>query len=153
MDVFENRVRQYLAHVVSRAEYQGFDVRPLSRVKFISLSPTQSCTKFEFIVDENMSNLDGNLHGGAATTIFDNLTSTALFTLDGISSWDALGVTRSLTVTFLRPLPLGASVELSCEVVAKGKKMALLKGTMRTVQGKLCAVCVHDKFMPDLAKL
>jgi acyl-coenzyme A thioesterase 13 len=149
----DDRIRAYLSHVTCRPNYKGFDAEPLAQIDYVSASLSKASTTFKFTVDSSMSNMDGNLHGGAATTIFDNLTSTALFALDRPGAGDYLGVSRSLLVTFLRPLPVGTEVELVCKVVAAGKRLAQLRGAMKTIEGKVCATCIHEKVILNTIKL
>lgn len=63
-------------------------------------------------------------------------------------------MSRTLTVTFLRPLLLGEEVRIESEAVHAGKRMASLRGVMRRVSdGEVCLVCVHDKVDPWVGKL
>jgi acyl-coenzyme A thioesterase 13 len=100
-------------------------------------TPSLSCQLF--------CNRNGTLHGGPACTLFETLTTSALLRIAKAGHWDALGVSRTLTFTFLRPIPRGIQVSVDCEVVAAGKNMANLRGTMRTADGKVCITCIHDK--------
>ncbi|OQV08087.1 hypothetical protein CLAIMM_12409 [Cladophialophora immunda] len=140
-----DRVRSYLATVTSDNNYDGYDTPVLRQVTFVGADVEQKATTFKFVVEDFMSNLDGNLHGGAASTIFDNLTSTALFTIGKPGFWDNLGVSRSLSVVFHRPLPLGTSVVLRCRVVSAGRRLTHLEAVMETANGKVCASCIHEK--------
>lgn len=92
-----------------------------------------------------LCNRDGTLHGGPACTLFETLTTSALLTIAKAGYWDTLGVSRTLTFNFLRPIPRSIQVSVDCEVVAAGKNMANLRGTMRTADGKVCITCIHDK--------
>ncbi|KAH8762377.1 thioesterase superfamily protein [Hyaloscypha finlandica] len=141
----EERIKAYYHSVTSDPKYCGFDVRPLSLLSLASISPTTPTVTWTFTVTSSLCNKDGNLHGGASSTIFDNLTSTALFTIGKPGFWDNLGVTRFLAVSYFRPIPQGTQVVLECEVVAAGKRMAQVRGTMRNDEGKVCASCLHEK--------
>lgn len=46
-------------------------------------------------------------------------------------------------------------VIVECEVVAAGKNTALVRGDIKTLDGKTCVSCVHDKavFKSTAAKL
>ncbi|CZT21200.1 uncharacterized protein RCC_07062 [Ramularia collo-cygni] len=130
------------------------DVRLLSQfltedVKLVSykqLSPTTSSAVFAFRVERFYCNFSGNLHGGAAATFYDVLTSILLQAIDAPGSWGNAGVSRSLSVTYLRPAPEGIMVECDVEVVHSGKSLAFLRGSMkRQDDGKLISTCEHDK--------
>jgi acyl-coenzyme A thioesterase 13 len=140
-----DRIKAYYASVTMDPSYQGFDVAPLSLVTLLSISPATSTVTYAFTVPSSLCNKDTNLHGGATSTIFDNLSSTALFTISKPGFWDNLGVTRFLAVSFFRPLKQGEIVELVCEVVSAGRRIAQVRGTMRNGEGKVCASCLHEK--------
>lgn len=140
-----DRIKSYFASVTADSQYHGFDVQPLSFCSLSSVSSTTSTVTWNFTVPSSLCNKDGNLHGGAASTIFDNLSSTALFTIGRPGFWDNLGVTRFLAVSYFRPIPEGTQVVLECEVVSAGRRMAQVRGTMRNKEGKVCASCLHEK--------
>lgn len=48
-------------------------------------------------------------------------------------------------MSFFRPLKQGEIVELVCEVVSAGRRIAQVRGTMRNGEGKVCASCLHEK--------
>ena len=54
-------------------------------------------------------------------------------------------VTRTLTVTCMRPVMAGAKVRLEAELVSIGKTMGNVKGVIKTMDGKICFACTHDK--------
>lgn len=89
-------------------------------------------------------NKSKNLHGGCACTVLDNLTSTALLTLAKPGFLDAGHVSRTITMSYLRPVPLGSKVEIICEAVQAGRNTANLRGEIR-LNGKTCVTCTHDK--------
>jgi len=60
--------------------------------------------------------------------------------------WLFAGVTRTLNVTYLRPVPQGEEILIECEVVHAGKRLCTLKGTMRRKRdGAVLALCEHGK--------
>ena len=151
--VVSDRIRTYMNVMTCDPKYSGFDTQLLRRAQYIGCDLEQRMTYFKFTVEEFMSNIDGNLHGGAATTIFDNLSSTSLFTLPDLGSWDNLGVSRSLHVTFHKPLGRGAVVDLKCRVVTVGRRLAHMEATMTASNGQLCASCIHEKVSVPPLKL
>lgn len=149
----DERIRAYLVTVVADPKYNGFDTEPLRHTDFIEANIENKTTRFRFRVLDVMCNKDRNLHGGAASTIFDNLSSTALFTVGRPGFWDNLGVSRSLSVVFHRPLPLNTTVELICRVVSAGRRLTHLEAVMETEDGKICASCIHEKVRVETPRL
>ena len=92
------------------------------------------------------------MHGGAIATMLDNLTACTLFTIAKEGFWANTGVTRNLSLTYLRPILMGAKVVVECEVVQAGKTLALIKGTVKRVEdGAICVLCEHSRVRTDHA--
>jgi len=92
----------------------------------------------------------GNLHGGCTATIFDFCTTTALAPIVRPGYWQYAGVSRGLSVTYVRPVPEGEKVLVESEVVSAGKRMCVLKGVMkRESNGEVLAICEHGKVSID----
>nr|POE85487.1 isoform 2 of acyl-coenzyme a thioesterase 13 [Quercus suber] len=109
-------------------------------------SPKTAKAVFAFKVDRSLCNASGNLHGGAQATIFDVCTSLAAQAIGRTGFWLNAGVSRVLTVNYLRPAPEGEDLLLECEVVQLGKTLALLKGTLRREHdGAIVSTCDHNK--------
>jgi acyl-coenzyme A thioesterase 13 len=105
---------------------------------------------FEFMVDEAYCNRLGNQHGGCTATLFDICTTVALAPIARPGFWAYAGVTRTLSLTYLRPMALGEEIVLECEVVHAGKRMCLIKGVMkRKKDGAITATCEHGKASID----
>lgn len=142
------RVQAYFesVNVNGSGNYNGFETAPLQQVTFLSHSETSEQMIYRVTIPPSLCNKDGNLHGGAATTILDNLSSTALFAVAKPGFWENMGVSRSLYVVFHRPVPAGSVVNVICSVTAAGRQMASLRAEMRDdVDGRLCVSCVHEK--------
>ena len=127
--------------------------RTMSECTFISCSPTTNTLILELTIAPFLGNMGSNLHGGAASTILDNATSTALhvFARPEVGNFGA--VSRTLTVTYLRPVPVGTRVRVESEVVTHGKTMANIRGAIITLDGKVCVTCTHDKVIIPVQKL
>ncbi len=149
----EERVRALLLYLVDDPQNMDCSTIGPGGVELLSANQDTQSVHYTFTVVPKLCNTSGFLHGGAASTLLDTLTTTALFTVAKPGFWDMLGVSRTLTVTFLRPLLLGTKVYVDCEVVAVGKSMANLKGTMKTADGKVCITCIHDKATGAIPKL
>ena len=117
------------------------------RLKKIEVfSPTSAKATFTFKVERFYSNGSGNLHGGAQSTIYDLCTSLTLMAIGKRDFWINGGVSRVLTVTYLRPAPEGTELELEAEVVAAGKSLAMLRGVLRRANdGAPISTCEHNK--------
>ena len=84
--------------------------------------PRPACS-FGFTVTTALCNKLSNLHGGAAATIFDLVTSLALVPVAKVGWWRYLGVSRSLNVTYLRPAPCGTEMLVEATVLAIGRRL------------------------------
>lgn len=141
----EERIRSLHRELCQNSDYEGFDSICLRQAKFISCDVPTQTTKWEFTVTPILCNKGGNLHGGAAATLLDSLTSTALLTIAKPGFLDAGHVSRNLNTTYLRPLPSGTKCTVECNVVAAGKNTAMVKGVIKTLDGKIAVFCAHDK--------
>jgi acyl-coenzyme A thioesterase PaaI-like protein len=111
----------------------------MENVKLIDASPTGT-VDFEFHIDEQYTNINGVMHGGAAGVIFDMCTTTALGPLAKPGFWEYEpfpllsfsfllpylpksqltkiplsflgGVTRTLNISYLRAIPMGSLFHL-----------------------------------------
>ena len=78
--------------------------------------------------------------------MYDLCTSLALMSIGTRDWWINGGVSRVLTVNYLRPAPEGTEMELEAEVVAAGKTLALLRGVLkRASDGAIVSTCEHNK--------
>lgn len=63
--------------------------------------------------------------------------------------WLNAGVSRNLSVTYLRPAPEGTRCLVTCEVLHVGRKMASVRGTLRKEgedgESSVLCICMHDK--------
>lgn len=142
------RIAAYFRSVTISHEYHGFETFPLQQVEFVSYSEELHQTVYRLTVPVALCNKDANLHGGAASTLLDNLSSTALFTVSKSGFWDNLGISRSLYVIFHRPIPAGSKIRVVCSVVAAGRKMGTVKAEIvmeGDAEGLLCTSCIHEK--------
>lgn len=130
-------------HFVNDPDFTGFDSFAL-RDGSILLEAETNKTVWEMKIGPHLCNRTGNLHGGAAATIMDLLTSTVLATIAKPGFLDGGHVSRTITMTFLRPVPNGAIARIECEVQSAGKKTANIHGKLY-VNGKLSIICMHDK--------
>lgn len=140
----KERVASLASEIIADSDFFGFDTYALrsSSVKLLDAQP--NTTKWEMSIPSHLCNKSGNLHGGAAATLLDNMTSTALLTIAKPGFLDAGHVSRTITMSYLRPVPMGSRITIECEVQAAGKNTANIVGKI-FLNGKLCVTCVHDK--------
>ncbi len=146
----EERTRAAIAMQIQSEDWAS---RTMSECTFISCSPTANTIILELTIQPFLGNMGSNLHGGAASTILDNATSTALHVLAKHDAGNFGAVSRTLTITYLRPVPVGTRVRVESEVVTHGKTMANIRGAIRTLDGKVCVTCTHDKVIIPAQKL
>ncbi|KAF2265430.1 Thioesterase/thiol ester dehydrase-isomerase [Lojkania enalia] len=132
--------------------YEGHDKDLSTHLTLLSAtrSPTpsnpHSCTTlFSLVVPKSLCNMAGALHGGAVALIFDICTSTAITACSNDDSWSRGHVSRTLNCTYLRPAVEGQKVFVESQVVHLGKRLAQVRGEMRTEDGKVCYLCEHGK--------
>lgn len=145
----EERVKAIWDDLATDPDYHGFDTNPMRSVKMVSASIDEKTglgrTEFEITVPPSLCNKTGILHGGAACTLLDSLTSTPLQVMARPGFLDSGHVSRTITMSYLRPVPSGTTVKVECQAQAVGKGTANIVGTMKTLDGKICVTCTHDK--------
>lgn len=105
---------------------------------------------FSYEVPRNNTNRMGNMHGGCAATLFDFATTMPLCLINRPGFWFYLGVSRTLSVTYLRPIPVGDKIFIECEIMSVGKTLCTVRGIMRRQSdGVALATCEHGKFNTD----
>ncbi|KYK59290.1 thioesterase family protein [Drechmeria coniospora] len=151
----EGKIREWLE--LTRSEdghYKAGDwmatLVPFLDVDSASAAFPHPSVTFTYTVQPDHCNRLGNLHGGAAATLFDFCTTMPLAIINRPGFWQYLGVSRSLNVTYLRPVPAGEEVLIECQIVQVGKKLASLRGVMmRKRDGLLLCMCDHGKVNVD----
>ncbi|KAL1627535.1 hypothetical protein SLS56_006359 [Neofusicoccum ribis] len=123
-----------------------FDSVVMEKLKLVDAGP-EGFSKYELTIGNEFSNLNDVMHGGAAGVIFDMATTSALNPLSRPNFWFFMGgVTRTLNISYLRAVPIGTTVLLTSRVVQAGKTMAMIKGEMTSLDGKLVyATAEHHK--------
>ncbi|KAK5060169.1 hypothetical protein LTR84_010053 [Exophiala bonariae] len=149
----KERIKAYLASITADTAYDGFDKRLLQQVELLEVDLELGQTVYVFSVQDFMSNKDGNLHGGAVATLMDNLSSTALVTVQKPGFWDSFGISRSLAIIYHRTMPENAVLLIRCSVLAAGRQMATVKAVIEGQNGTIHASCVHEKFAAPTPKL
>jgi len=78
-------------------------------------------------------------------------TTSALCPVAQPGYWEFMGgVTRSLNISYLKAVPIGITVRLNSKVTSVGKQMAMIRGDMTSLDGKItyCTVEHHKVNVP-----
>ena len=120
-------------------------MRDCIRLVSATKSPKVACF-FELDITEIFSNRMGNMHGGAIALVFDMATTMCAAPLARRDFWWFGGVSRNLSITYLRPTRMGMTVEIYCEILQMGDRLATIRGEFRNkADGKVLCVCEHNK--------
>ncbi|KAK4507754.1 hypothetical protein PRZ48_001489 [Zasmidium cellare] len=155
LSIIDGQLQQYLQSTPE----QNFDRSIWNNLKILSSSVDKegktANVLFSIVIPENCGNHIGIAAGGAVATLFDGATGSAIRLVAKDGLWNGNEVTRSLSMTYYRPIALGEEVNIKCEVVDVGKRLATVRGVMtRASDGSLLATCQHEKVcLLDKAKL
>ncbi|KXN81848.1 hypothetical protein AN958_03617 [Leucoagaricus sp. SymC.cos] len=104
-------------------------------------------TVFEMMVDRDMCNVHGTLHGGCAAYLVDPCSSAPLVVLGLLLELDGTGVSQSMNLIWHRPVHTGAKITI------KSTSM-YITGKVRTARceiwtgNKLCVSAIHSTINP-----
>lgn len=109
-------------------------------------SPPNVKAVFELEMTQTYCSKMGNAHGGAVSLIFDMCTSMCLAPFARQDFWLFGGVSRTLSVTYMRPVRQGVTVVIECEVLQVGQRLATIRSLMKGKDdGKVLCACEHNK--------
>ncbi|KAF8544563.1 HotDog domain-containing protein [Trichophaea hybrida] len=122
------------------------DYRMMRDLKLIDARP-EGRSVWSLTIPRYLCNLNLSLHGGGAAVLLDMCTMSALGPLAKDKFWVFLGgVTRSLSITYIRDCPEGTPVIIDSTVAQAGRTMALIRGEIKSPDGKVVYVtCDHNK--------
>lgn len=93
-------------------------------LKLVSATAVPKVTAgFEFKVVRPLCNRLDNMHGGAISLTYDMCTTMTMAPASKIDFWFFGGVSRTLSITFLRPAKIGMDVIVECELMQIGTRL------------------------------
>ncbi|KAK5147245.1 hypothetical protein LTR04_000876 [Oleoguttula sp. CCFEE 6159] len=102
-----------------------YDAHVMQNVRLLDAGP-EGRVLYEFEIGPRYSNLNGAWHKDKNPFLG--------------------GVTRHLSISYLRAVPIPSTVRISAHVVQHGRTMALIRGEMTSVDGRVAyAACEHHK--------
>lgn len=108
---------------------------------------------FEVKVAPIFANRMGNMHGGAVAMILDMCTTMTAAPLAREDFWWFGGVSRTLSMTYLRPVRMGMDLLIECEVLQQGTRLATIRGQVRDKKtGLLLSLAEHNKASINFVK-
>ncbi|KAL2012605.1 hypothetical protein VTN00DRAFT_130 [Thermoascus crustaceus] len=153
LDDFEAPIYEFFNQLVElNSENESWDIdanRCQLRFEYATRGPPPRVS-YLLNVTSDLCNRMGNLHGGCAATLIDNLSTTILVGISRPGHFSLGGVSRNLKVTYLRPVPQDIAIRIICEMVHAGKRLALLRAEIRRADNNdICVVGEHEKANTD----
>ncbi|KAF5640794.1 hypothetical protein F52700_3505 [Fusarium sp. NRRL 52700] len=128
---------------------KGFDDELMrEKLEVVSAESSRDKTAAVFLLraGQSLCNRLGNIHGGAIALIFDMCTTMSAAPLARKGFWEFGGVSRNISVTYLRPAKADRDILVECEVLSMGKRFVTIRGQMRDKEsGVLLSVAEHSK--------
>lgn len=155
-DVFCEQIKK-----VNAKGYKGFEPEIASRIvwKEMSVLPKaeepeklEARVVFEIIVEEDMINPNGPLHGGCSALLIDNCSTMPMALLSLATTGRAeFGVSKSLNIWYHAPAMVGDRLRIVCTTLSCGSRVLSSRCEIwDTTTHRLIASGVHTK-MPASA--
>ncbi|OQU94468.1 hypothetical protein CLAIMM_00822 [Cladophialophora immunda] len=147
----KERIAAYIEEFRSSesAHLQTFDqafMREHIAVVSASTTPGKATAVFEMKAAPLFSNRMGNMHGGAVAMIHDMCTTMTAAPLARRDFWWFGGVSRTLLITYLRPVRQNMDLVIECEVLQQGARLSTIRGEIKDKRtGLLLSVAEHNK--------
>ncbi|KAK0546037.1 hypothetical protein OC846_005423 [Tilletia horrida] len=111
-------------------------------IKVLDVSRTEDAKYSSLVVEmqatDKMANGLGNVHGGCVATIVDCITSACIYnhTTNQIPDpWSMLGVSQSLSIVYLSPLPIEGWMDILITVASVGKSISVTQAEIWVKDG------------------
>ena len=102
--------------------------------RFVSWDAGSRTVAMAFIAPPEFANMRGSVQGGLVGGFLDEAMGAALY----LGTNGKLQITLDMTISFVRPVPLGP-LTATARVVKAGAKVVFLEGELFGDDGKLCA--------------
>ncbi|KIX96714.1 uncharacterized protein Z520_07433 [Fonsecaea multimorphosa CBS 102226] len=143
------RIEEFMNRYRREPVAEGFEESLMTRdLSVVSATgpPNVTTAVFEMDIIPMYGTRMGNASGAAITLIHDMCTTMAMAPLARQDFWHFGGVSRVLSVTYLRPTKVGTTVLIECEVLQVGARFATIRGSIKDkATGDLLSVCEHNK--------
>ena len=117
----------------------------LMGLEMLDFSMEQGWVEVAFTAKPEFANPTGNVQGGFIAAMLDDAMSVAATIQSGFTK---LVPTLQMTITFLRPVPVGRVLARG-EVLRLGRSTAQLAGTLRLLDGTIAATAVSATAVRD----
>lgn len=94
-----------------------------SAAKGTSKDGMEASATFELTCPPGLCNPMDRMHGGAMATLADMATTMAGAPAASKGFWEFGGVSRTLSVTYLRPVFLGETITIDCSLKSIGRRL------------------------------
>ncbi|KAG2343727.1 hypothetical protein BDR05DRAFT_962847 [Suillus weaverae] len=143
--------------------FRGFETEFASRLQLTEasiLSKIEEPEKFEgrvvvqVIVDEEMLNIDQNMHGGCSAMMIDICSSMPIYVLGASTSgYGVFGVSQSLNIVYHSPALSGDKLRIVSTTLTVGSRVLSSRCEIWNVtRHRLVASAVHIKMVPSEPK-
>eukprot|EP01080_Neovahlkampfia_damariscottae_P008762 gene8762-710_t len=144
MEIETKRLQKVVDYYLKR------DVKSFSSVcsKQIEYLPSEkekdTVARFSLKVDESMTNMMKKLHGGAAATIVDVITTLVLISVD---LKQRPSVSIELNVSYIGSISLNETVIIEVQILKIGANLGFTNCTFKSKEGNILLEGKHTKFM------
>lgn len=99
-------------------------------------------------VPSHLCGFDGLVHGGIISTLLDEVGAWTI-----IARLQRFGITRGITVRFLRPVPTEVELLVEGEIISHDDRSAVLHSTVNLGDGELLAEADANWMLPSLSTI
>ncbi len=98
-----------------------------------------------YTIPDHLCGFDGVAHGGIITLLLDEVSQWTV-----IGRLGRLGLTRDITVRFIKPVRTGVEIEIEAEVVERDEQDVMIRATVRDTTGDVLAESQSRWLLADL---